>query len=91
MIELTEHQVTALDTAQGDRPRVVNPRSTETFVVLRAGEFERLKESEYDDSPGTRDELQALAWTAGEQTAWEAYDDAAAKPLSSLFGRSTFS
>ena len=41
-------------------PRVVNPRTNETFVLLRVEEYERLKE-EYDDNPWTREELQALA------------------------------
>jgi hypothetical protein len=34
----------------------------ETFVMLRVDEYERLTEEEYDDSPWTREELQALAW-----------------------------
>jgi alpha-D-ribose 1-methylphosphonate 5-phosphate C-P lyase len=80
MIELTEQQVTALGTPQGDPPRVINPRTKETFVLLRAEEYERLKEHGYDDSPWTRDELQALAWQAGEQTEWEEYGGAAEKP-----------
>ena len=80
MIELTEQQVAAMDTPQGEPPRVINPRTQETFVLLRAEEYERLKEHGYDDSPWTRDELQALAWQAGEQTEWEEYDDAAEKP-----------
>jgi hypothetical protein len=80
MIELTEQQVTALDNPQSTPPRVVNPRTKETFVLLRADEYERLKEHEYDDSPWTRGELEAAAWQAGEQTEWEEYGDAAAKP-----------
>jgi alpha-D-ribose 1-methylphosphonate 5-phosphate C-P lyase len=79
MIELTEQQVTALETPQGDPPRVVNPRTKETFVLLRADEYERLKEQEYDDNPWTRGELEALAWQAGEKSEWEEYDDAAKK------------
>jgi hypothetical protein len=54
----------------------VNPQTKETFVLLRVDEYERLKEQEYDDSPWTREELQALAWEAGEHTGWEEYDDA---------------
>lgn len=80
MIELTEQQVIALDTPQGDPPRVVNPRTKQTFVLLCADEYERLKEHEYDDSPWSRGELEALAWQAGEQSEWEEYDNAAEKP-----------
>ena len=62
MIELTEQQAQALEHSEVVPPRVVNPRTQETFVLLRVEEYERLKEEEYDDSPWTREELQALAW-----------------------------
>src|SRR5438132_14160348 len=61
MIELTEQQLQALDHPDSTPPRVVDPRTKETFVLLRVDEYERLKE-EYDDSDWTREELQALAW-----------------------------
>ena len=66
MIELTEQQIQALENPQATPPQVLNPRTKETFVLLRADEYERLKENEYDDSPWTREELQALAWEAGK-------------------------
>ena len=66
MIELTEQQLQALEHSEADSPRLVNPRTNETFVLLRLDEYERLKEGEYDDSPWTREELQALAWEAGK-------------------------
>jgi len=75
MIELTEQQIQALDTLEATPARVVNPRTKETYVLLRADEYERLKQQEYDDSPWTREELQALAWETGEQTGWDEYDD----------------
>ena len=43
--------------------RIVNPRTRETFVLLSVDGYEGLKE-EYDDSPWTREELEALAWEA---------------------------
>ena len=61
MIELTEQQVKALESQQATPPRIVDPRTKETFVLLRVDEYERLKEDEYDDSPWTRDELQAAS------------------------------
>ena len=82
MIELTEQQMQALENPAATPPRLVNPRTQEMFVLLRADEYERLKE-EYDDSPWTRDELQALAWEAGKHAGWEdmdEYDDAPEKP-----------
>src|SRR3984893_2302533 len=83
MIELTEQQVEALEHDTSAPPRVVNPRTRETFVLLRVDEYERLKEDEYDDSPWTREELQALAWEAGRRAGWEdmdEYDDIPEKP-----------
>ena len=75
MIELTEQQVQAMKN-QGATPLcVVNPQTQETFLLLRAEEYERLKEVEYDDSPWTREELQAAAWEAGKQAGWEEMDD----------------
>src|SRR5581483_4934260 len=51
MIELTEQQVEALEHAEATPPRIVNPRTNETFVLLRIEEYERLQEDKYDDSP----------------------------------------
>jgi hypothetical protein len=65
MIELTEQQIQELG-KPGDTPRrVVNPQTNETFVLVPVGEYQRLTE-EYDDSPWTREELEGLAWEAGE-------------------------
>jgi hypothetical protein len=75
MIELTEEQVQALESLEAIPPQVVNPRTKETFVLLRVDEYRRLKEEEYDDTPWTREELQALAWNAGESAGWDDMDD----------------
>jgi hypothetical protein len=83
MIELTDQQVQALANPETTPPRVLNPRTGETFILLRVDEYERLKEDAYDDSPWTREELQALAWEAGKQVGWEdmdEYDDVPEKP-----------
>jgi PHD/YefM family antitoxin component YafN of YafNO toxin-antitoxin module len=84
MIELTEQQAQALETSATTPPRVVNPRTKETFVLLGAEEYERLMaEEEYDDSPWTREELEAAAWEAGKHAGWEdmeEYDDIPEKP-----------
>ena len=75
MIELTEPQLEALKSAETTPPLLVNPRTKETFVLLRVDEYERLKADDYDDSPWTREELQALAWEAGERTGWSEMDE----------------
>ena len=80
MIELTEQQVQALENHEATPPRVVNPRTKETFVLLRVDEYEHLKEEEYDDSPWTREELQAMAWEVAERTGWDEYDEVPEKP-----------
>ena len=84
MIELTEQQIQALESPEATPPRVVNPRTKETFVLLRVEEYERLKEEEYDDSPWTREELQALAWERVKHEDWDEYDDL---PVSGYFCR----
>jgi hypothetical protein len=83
MIELTEQQMQALENANGSPPRLVNPRTKETFVLIRADEYERLTEDEIDYSPWTKEEMLALAWEAGKSIGWEdmdEYDDYPEKP-----------
>jgi hypothetical protein len=80
MIELTDQQVEALQHAESEPPRVVNPRTKETFVLLSADAYLRLRDGEYDDSPWTREELQALAWERVKHEDWDEYDDLPEKP-----------
>jgi hypothetical protein len=79
MIELTEQQLQALERPDAIPPRVLNPRTKETFVLLRVDEYQRLKE-EYDDTPWTREELEALAWERVKHENWDEYDDLPEKP-----------
>jgi len=80
MIELTEQQMQALKNPECTPPRIVHPQSREMFVLLRVDEYERLRENEYDDSPRTREELQALAWERVGHEDWDEYDDLPEKP-----------
>ena len=80
MLELTEHQMQSLENPEAIPPRIVNPRTKETFVLLRVDEYQRLKDDEYDDSPWTREELQALAWERVKHQEWDEYDDLPEKP-----------
>ena len=79
MIELTDQQADALEHLETTPPQVLNPRTNETFVLVRADEYARLKESEYDDSPWTREELEAAAWHVTDHSDWDEYDDAPEK------------
>jgi hypothetical protein len=75
MIELTPQQAEALENADATPPRLVHPRTKETFVLLRLEEYERLQGEDYDDSPWTRAELEALAWETGKGIGWEDMDE----------------
>ena len=83
MIDLTDDQIEAMNTPDGTPPRARNPRTNETFVLLRVEESQRCEVVEYDDSPWTREDLQSLAWEAGKRTGWQGmdeYDDIPEKP-----------
>ena len=80
MIELTEQQMQSLQEPGITPPQVVNPHTKETFVLLRVDEYVRLNADEYDDSPWTREELQALAWQRVKHQDWDEYDDLPEKP-----------
>ncbi len=59
MIDLTEEQRWELD--QSEPARVRDPKTNETYVLVRADVYERLKELLYDDSPWTDEEMDMLA------------------------------
>jgi hypothetical protein len=75
MIELTEQQVSAMEDRTHMPHRIVNPRTKETYVLLRVDEYQRLKDEEYDASPWTSEEMTALAWEAGKLIGWEEMDE----------------
>jgi PHD/YefM family antitoxin component YafN of YafNO toxin-antitoxin module len=75
MIEFTEQQLQSLENSDAIPPRITNPKTKQTFVLLSVEEFESLKAKEYDDSPWTREELQALAWERVKDEDWSEYDD----------------
>jgi len=71
MIELTDQQAEAVEKSAETPVAVINPKNQETFILLRADEYRRLKAAEYDDSPWTKEELHALAWETGNEAGWE--------------------
>ncbi len=73
MIELTEQQQEGL--RKGQPIRLRDPRTNQTYVLMRAEDFDRLKESFYDDSPWTDEERDALAWEAGGTAGWDEMDE----------------
>ena len=82
MIKLTEEQRRELDANNGGPVRAIDPQGKEEYVLLPARVYERLKEL-YDDSPWTAEEMDALAWEAGETAGWgnmDEYDQYPKKP-----------
>ncbi len=64
MIELTEEQRRELGGPEPARAR--DPQTNETYVLVRADIYQRLREAYYDDSPWTDEEMDLLAEEAGE-------------------------
>jgi hypothetical protein len=82
-IELTEGQLQALSQPHPNPPQLVNPHTNEAFVLLPVGQYRKLTEELYDDSPWTRDELESVAWQTAERSHSaidDAVDDAAEAP-----------
>jgi hypothetical protein len=70
VVELTDEQLRAIATPSETPPRLVNPRTHETFVLLPADEYERLRGDRCDaPRPTTGDERNALARNAAEPPA----------------------
>lgn len=61
MIELTDAQAELLQTDPSAPPRVLNPRTRETFVLLRVEEYEKIAIGE-----------EAYDWTDEDLDAWNA-------------------
>jgi hypothetical protein len=64
MIELTEQQAQAV--AVSTPPTVVDPKTKTAYVLVRRDVYERLTREDYDDSPWTEDEMDALAVESGQ-------------------------
>jgi hypothetical protein len=78
IIQLTEEQVQAVAASGKAPPTWVDPITQTNYVLIRKDLYERLTGEEYDDSPWTAEERDALAWEAGKHTGWEdmgEYDD----------------
>lgn len=78
MIELTDEIREALGEQPSTPVRLVDPATREVFVLLRAEEYDRLTEAEYDSSPWTDEEMDLLAAEDADALGWEgmeAYQD----------------
>jgi hypothetical protein len=75
MIELTEQQVEAITAAGAMPPIVVDPKTKTAYVLVRQDLYQQLTREDYDDSPWTDEEMELLAWEAGQQAGWEDMDE----------------
>jgi hypothetical protein len=75
VIELTKQQAQAIAGSGNAPPIVVDPTTKTTYVLLRQDEYEKIIGEEYDDSPWTAEERDALAWEAGKHAGWEEMDE----------------
>jgi len=83
IIRLTEEQLQAVAASGATPPTLVDPSTQTTYVLIRKDLYERMTDEEYDDSPWTAEERDALAWEAGKHAGWEdmdEYDDDLKKP-----------
>jgi hypothetical protein len=75
MIQLTEEQAQAVAASGETPPTLVDPKTQTTYVLIRKELYEHLTGEEYDDSPWTAEERDALAWEAGKHAGWEEMDE----------------
>jgi hypothetical protein len=71
MIQLTPQQIEAVAASLGTPPTVIDPNTQTAYVLIRKDRYEELLADEYDDSPWTAEERDALAWEAGKHAGWE--------------------
>jgi hypothetical protein len=71
MIELTEELRQAMQKQNGEPLCLVDPLTKEEFVLLRAADYDRLTEDEYDSSPWTDEEMDLLAAEDADSLGWE--------------------
>jgi hypothetical protein len=69
-LELNEQQQHALD-AQSEEPlRLMDPRTKEWYVLVKAEVFDRLKQLLYDDTPPSDEEKRRQLAASGERAGW---------------------
>jgi hypothetical protein len=75
MIEMNEQLREAVHASPNEPVRLVDPTTNEAFVLVRAAEYERMKQPTYDESDWTDAERAALAAEAGRAIGWDEMDD----------------
>ena len=83
ILQLTPQQIEAVAANATTPPTLIDPNTQTAYVLIRKDLYEQMLSDEYDDSPWTAEERDALAWEAGKHAGWEEmgeYDDGAQKP-----------
>jgi hypothetical protein len=69
-LELNEPQQQALDVQSEEPLRLVDPRTQECYVLVKAEVFDRLKQLLYDDTPPSDEEKRRQLAASGERAGW---------------------
>ncbi len=81
-VTLTDAQARAL-AEKPDGIRLKDPGTHRDYVLVPADVYDQLVRLQYDDSPWTPEEREALAWEAGKHAGWDEmgeYDNYPEKP-----------
>lgn len=75
MMQLTQQQIDAVAASPGTPPTLIDPSTQTAYVLIRKDLFDQMLIDDYDDSPWTAEERDALAWEAGKHAGWEDMDE----------------
>ena len=71
MIAISEELRQAVKDSKGNLVRLVDPETDAEYIVLPADTFAKMQGMQYDDSPITPEEKQALLVQAGLRAGWD--------------------
>jgi hypothetical protein len=71
MIELTQEQSAAVSKCGETTPVLVDPQTHTEYFLVRKDVYALLTDPEFDASPWTSAEREALAWEAGKHAGWD--------------------
>jgi hypothetical protein len=71
MIELIPEQRQAVSESGATPPVLVDPETHAEYFLVRPDVYKLLTDPEFDASPWTPAEREALAWEAGKHAGWE--------------------
>ncbi|HYV37088.1 MAG TPA: hypothetical protein VE988_15385 [Gemmataceae bacterium] len=80
LLELNEPQQQALNKGAGEPLRLVDPRTNECYVLVKADVYDQIKNLVYDDDSPSDEEKRLQLAASGERAGWndpemDVYDD----------------